>query len=95
MLNGTELHGQVVEELRKRAGWSQEALAAAVKRQVGVAIAQSTISRIERDAHETVRPITGRGIAEALAHALGRPVDEVLDRIIRKPEPTPQPEPVG
>lgn len=89
MLNGTELHGHIVEELRQRAGLSQEALAAAVKTQVGVAIAQSTISRIERDEHETVRPITGRGIAEALALALGKPVDEVLDRIIRKPEPQP------
>ena len=54
MLNGTELHGQEIEDLRKRAGLSQEALAAAVKTQVGVAIAQSTISRIERDEHETV-----------------------------------------
>lgn len=91
MLNGTELHGHVIEELRQRAGLSQEALAAAVKTQVGVAIAQSTISRIERDEHETVRPITGRGIAEALAVALGQPVDQILDRIIRKPAP----EPVG
>lgn len=89
MLNGTELHGRVVEELRQRAGLSQEALAAAFKDRVGVTITQSTISRIERDLHETVRPITGRGIAEALAVALGQPVDQILDRILVKPQPEP------